>query len=153
MMFAEALKTKTMELRKARDPMSTFLVAVNSKAVDLAKAESPQNPVVTDDHALRAINSFIKGADDNLELLKENTSSPTYIRAAAERELLKSFLPQETSDEDVEAFVQGYVEESVASGMERKKLVGPVMKRLNEEFGASLNKKTASAIVQKVVNA
>ncbi|HYG36767.1 MAG TPA: GatB/YqeY domain-containing protein [Clostridia bacterium] len=152
-MIAETLKTRTMELRKARDPMGTFLVAVTSKAADLAKAENPQNPQVTDDHALRAINSFIKGADDNIELLKENTSSPTYIRAIEERNLLKGFLPAEASDADVEAFAQGYVREALAGGADRKKLMGSVMQALLGEFGASLNRKTASGIVMKVINA
>lgn len=150
-MIAEALKNKTLELRKARDPMATFLIAVGSKAKDLAKAENPAAETYNDEQALRAINSYVKGAEDNLALLAANPESPTYVRAAAEREMLKSFLPQEASADEVRKEVELFVEN--AEGMvDRKKLMGPIMKHINDKFGAALNKKEASAIVQSVLN-
>lgn len=151
MMYAEALKAKTLALRKAKDSMATFMIAVSSKAKDFAKAENPKAETFEDEHALRAINWYVKGADDNIALLANTPTSPLYARAVEERALLKSFLPAEASDEEVRAFVEEFA--SNAEGMtDRKKLMGPVMKALNEKFGASLNKKTASTVVQSVLN-
>lgn len=151
-MYAKALKDKTMELRKAKAPLATFLVSVSSKAKDLAKSEDPKAETFNDDHALRAINSYIKGADDNLSLLKDKPESDLYQRALAERELLKSFLPAEASEEEVRAFVVAYVEHLMLDNVDLKKSMGTIMKSLNDKFGASLNKKTASSIVMEVIN-
>lgn len=150
-MYAEALKAKTLELRKARDPMASFLVSVSSRAADLAKSENPADPKVTDDHALRAINSFIKGADDNIALLAEQPEAELYVRATAERNLLKTFLPVEASEAEVRAEVEKFVAAD-AGATDRKKLMGPIMAHINSTFGASLNKKAASGIVQSVLN-
>ncbi len=150
-MIAKALKEKTLELRKARDPMATFLIAVGSKAKDLAKTEDPAAVDFTDEHALRAINSYVKGAEDNMALLREAQDSPLYTRAVEERELLKSFLPEEASADTVRKEVELFVKNADAS-VDRKKLMGPIMKHINDKFGAALNKKEASGIVQSVLN-
>ena len=48
-MYAKALKDKTMELRKAKAPLATFLVSVSSKAKDLAKSEDPKAETFNDE--------------------------------------------------------------------------------------------------------
>lgn len=153
-MFANALKQTTLEARKNKDPMATFLVSVTSKATNLAKAENPQASTYEDDHALAAINKSLKEAEDNIQMLeeKERTDSPLYEQSKRERDLLKGLLPQEASDEEVRREVELFVEAADTSAG-RNKLMGPVMKHINEKFGASLNKKKASAIVQSVLNA
>lgn len=151
-MIAETLKAKTLELRKARDPMATFLIAVGSKAKDFAKAENPAAETFGDAHALRAINSYVKGAEDNLALLASDPDSPTYIRAAAEREMLKGFLPQEATAEEVTAVVNEIIAKSRDLLGPKMGLMGGIMAALNEKFGASLNKKEASAIVKALLS-
>lgn len=150
-MYADALKAKTLELRKAKDPLATFLIAVGSKAKDLAKAEDPTNAEVTDDHALRAINSFVKSADDVLDLLGDQKDSPAFTRASAELALLRSFLPAEASDEDVRGVINEYID--MAEGMQTvgPKMMGPIMAYLNKTFGAALNKRKASGLIQTVL--
>lgn len=147
-MYAEALRAKTLELRKARDPMAPFLVAVGARASYLAKNENPADPNPNDDQTLRAINSFIKNADDNLTLLAATPENPLFVKATAEKNLLRSFLPVEVSDDVIEQFVRAFI---VGNPGEPKKMIGPIMKALDNQFGASLNKKSASGIVQKVV--
>ncbi|MNS04729.1 Yqey-like protein [compost metagenome] len=151
-MIADALKTKTLELRKTRDPMATFLIAVGSKAKDLAKAENPTAETFGDEHALRAINSYVKGAEDNLALLAANPESPTYVRAAAEREMLKSFLPQEASEAEVRAVVEEIIDNSRDLLGPKMGLMGGIMAALTEKFGAALNKKEASALVKSMLS-
>jgi uncharacterized protein YqeY len=148
--ITSALKAKTLELRKSKDAMATFLIAVGSKAKDFAKVENPQAETFNDDHALRSINSFVKGAEDNIALLREAQDSPLYARAVAERTLLKTFLPVEATAEEVEAFVVSFVDSSDEPN--KKKLTGPIMNGLKAKFGASLNSREASVIVQKVLN-
>jgi len=151
-MYAQALKDKTLEYRKAKNPLATFLISVGSKANDIAKAEDPKATTFGDDQALRAINSFLKGAEENITLLSATKNLDQYQRALAERELLKSFLPAEATEDEVRTFATDFVATAGATA-DRKKLMGPLMKALNDHFGASLNKKTASGIVQSVLNA
>jgi uncharacterized protein YqeY len=151
-MFAESLKNRTLELRKSRDPMGTFLVAVYSAAQNIAKVENPSNPEVSDQHALKAINSFIKGSEETMSLVKDPTAE-AHIRAKNEYDLLKSFLPTETSEEDVKLEINSFIENSTGMVGDRKKLMGPLMTHLNKTFGASLNKKVASTLAQQAINA
>lgn len=145
-LYAKPLKAKTLELRKSRDPMATFLISVGAKAQDLAKSEDPAATSFGDEHALRAINSFIKGADDNIKLLSEAQDSPLYSRAVAERTLLKTFLPQEASEEAVNAEITNIIDNS--GQPKSPKLTGLIMGELTKKFGDSLNKRKASDLIK-----
>ena len=153
-MFADTLKHTTLVARKNKDPMATFLVSVTSKALNLAKAANPQATTYEDEHALAAINRALKEAEDNLTILTNagREGSDGYIQSTKERDLLKTMLPAEASDDDVRQEVTNIVYAMASTGeADPKKMMGPIMKQINEKFGASLNKKKASAIVQEVL--
>lgn len=145
-MIAEALKTKTLELRKGKHDLASFAVAVQSKAQDLAKAADPANPTVTDAHATSAIRSFIKSAEENMRLLQGMETAPGYLRSQQEVELLKALLPVPATDEQVEAAVKQFLDNPQ---LERgPKLIGPIMGFLKQRFGNTLDAGRANKIIQ-----
>jgi len=151
-MILEKLRARTLEYRKARHPMAAFLVSVTAKAADFAKKENPQDPVITEDHAVRAIQSFVKGAEDNIKLLAHDTANRLYVLAQEERKLLKEFLPAEATDEEVRAFAVAFVEERGDWMGAKMALMGGIMAELKHKFGASLNSAAASKIVKEVLS-
>lgn len=151
MTLMQDLSTKALELRKARDPLAIFISTVVSKVNQLAKADSPLKPEITDDHVLRAINSFIKAADDVMEVLKDNPTSAAFVKAVEEKKLLKSFLPAAVSTEEVVKAIEDFIKADDGK-TEKKKLFGPIMASLNSKFGASLNKKEASELVKNILS-
>lgn len=144
------IKAKALAYRKARDPLANFLTTVIAKADSLAKEENPGNPEVTDDHALRAINSFIKSANNLIDTIKDKPELPAYQKAIVEKNLLSSFLPAETPVEDVQKEISVFLKAN--EGADKKKLTGLLMKQLNAKFGSALNKKVASDLVKEALS-
>ena len=144
-------KAKTMDMRKAKDKNATFMVTVLSKANMMAKDETKNGAeaVTTDDHMLRAINSFMKGINETIDILKDKGDTTRYAEAVEQRELLAAFLPAQVSREDIEVEIKNYLADNPIT--EPKKAFGVIMGHLNTKFGASLNKKEASELIKAFV--
>lgn len=147
-MIAQALKAKWMELRKAKDPQAAFLGLIQSDAQGLAKKQNAENPVVSDDNALQAIRAGIKKGEDTLRLIAEKGGQPD-ATVQAEVTLLQGLLPAQASEEDVRAAALAQIKARECSGETKSmKWMGPVLKELETQFGAALDKAKASAIVK-----
>lgn len=154
MSIARTLQDKSIELRKARDPLAVFLGSILAKAKDNAKQETQDGitPALSDEHCLRAIRSGIKGADDVLALLSTKSGDIAMsgvTLANSEKALLLSLLPHQISEDDIRAEAQLVID---AAPERSKKLMGTVMKHLNEKFGAALDRATASRVVQELLS-
>lgn len=151
----QEFKEKTLALRKAKDTQAVFMQGVLAKANDFAKAETTNGtaPVTDDGHMARAINSFMKGIEETIKIFEERGQTDSDVRygaAVAQRDLLKSFFPKEATADEVRDFVTKFVADS--GEPDGKKLMGAIMKALNDKFGNALNKREASGIVQSVIN-
>jgi uncharacterized protein YqeY len=152
-MIAAALKAKWMELRKAKDPQAAFLGLIQSDAQGLAKKQNSDNPVVSDDNALQAIRAGIKKGEDTLRLITEKGGKPDPA-VQAEVSLLTQLLPPQASEEDVRAAVAGHIKARECSGEAKSmKWMGPVLKELETQFGAALDKAKASQIIKAALSA
>lgn len=152
-MIAAALKAKWMELRKAKDPKAAFLGLVQSDAQGRAKKQNAENPVVSDENALQAIRAAIKQGEDTLRLIAEKGGQPD-PNVQAEVALLQDLLPAQASEEDVRAAVLAQIKARECSGEAKSmKWMGPVLKELEIQFGAALDKGKASQIIKAALSA
>lgn len=137
----------TLNLRKNRDPLAGFAVAVISKAQSLAKAEAVDGvaPQPTDEHAIAALRSFLKGIDEVLERAADNT--PGYRKAEIEKAFVLKHLPAAPTAEQIQADVAEFM---ATTDLELAPLafMGPIMEVLKAKYGSALDGKTASAIVK-----
>lgn len=152
MSIAEALKAKTLELRKSRDEVAPGLQRVLSLAQGYAKERGLKVGDITtpinDDEAVRAINTNIKQLNDTIEQLGDSgKGSDLYVRSVKEREILESLLPKMVSDEEVAQETRQFILAQDRSAVSMK-LMGAIMKHLQDKFGLTLNKATASNIVK-----
>lgn len=147
----ENIKAKSLELRKARDSMASILSSVINLAQLNAKDRALKTKteiVVSDEDAISALRKTIKQADDMIAVAPE--TSEQYIQATAEKALLTSLLPRETSIEEIkEAIVMLMADEEDYS----MKQMGRIMAYLCDKFGTSLNKATASQEVKRYLTA
>lgn len=144
-----ALNAKTLELRKARDPLAGALLSIQSQATAFAKENAIKagdlaSAKVTDDDALRAIQKGIKQVKDTLAL------KPDHEASQKELEILESLLPKMASEDEIRGEA-----ESVINALPEKnmKQMGGVMAHLSTVFGTSLDKAKASAVVRSLLSA
>ena len=152
MSFLAALNAKTMELRTARDPLAgsfqsvQALATANAKERALKAGQDLSTVKADDEDALKAINKAIKQVRDTLSL------APNDEKSLNELAILESLLPKMASEDEISEAVNMMVG-AIASGEKSMKHMGPIMAKLNEIFGAGLDKAKASAIVKQALAA
>lgn len=144
------LNRVSLEMRKNRDELAKSLSVVINAANQIAKdrATDKSNYTVTDDDAIQAIRRAVKQTEDTIAILAENHAEDgeLYLRSARELTVLKNLLPQSPDGTVISKFVQDYL---THTGVDRNiKAMGPIMKALGEEYGASLDRGMASQIVR-----
>lgn len=143
-----ALNAKTLELRKARDPLAGALLSVQSQATAFAKERAVKDKTdlalvkANDDDALRAVQKGIKQVRDTLAL------KPDHEASLAELAILEALLPQMASEQEIEGEAESFIATLPEKNM---KQMGGVMAHLTATFGTSLDKAKASGVVRKLL--
>lgn len=135
----------------ARDALGTqvlrmALAAYKNEAV--AKGLSPQG-VIPDGDAVALFKRLVKSREDSVE---QFTAAGHPDRAASEQAeiaILRAYLPSMLEGEQLEAAVRKAIADSGAAS---KKDMGLVMKALQAAHGAAYDGKTASQLVQSLLN-
>lgn len=151
-----ALNAKTLELRKARDPLAGALMSTVASATAFAKErvvlanskldEDKRIDLATvkadDEDAMRAVQKGIKQVKDTL------SHKPDHAESLKELEILESLLPQMASEDEIRGEAESFI-----NGLEEKnmKQMGKVMAHLNTVFGTSLDKSKASGVVKALL--
>lgn len=148
MSVLEALNSKTLELRRARDPFAPCLLTAQSNAKAFAKERAVKagdlnNIVVTDNDALRAIQKGIKQANDTLAI------RPDHAESLCELEILESLLPVMTSEDEILEEASAIISTLPEKSM---KAMGAIMASLSAKFGTTLDKGKASVIVKALLS-
>lgn len=144
-----ALNAKTLELRKARDPLAGALLSVQAGATANAKERAVKDKQdlstvkANDDDALRAIQKGIKQVRDTLAL------KPDHEASLQELEILEALLPQMASEQEIEGEAESFIATLPEKTM---KQMGSVMAHLTATFGTSLDKAKASGVVRKLLS-
>lgn len=143
-----ALNAKTLELRKARDPLAGALLSVQSQATAFAKERAVKDKTdlalvkANDDDALRAVQKGIKQVRDTLAL------KPDHEASLQELAILEALLPQMASEQEIEGEAESFIATLPEKSM---KQMGSVMAHLAATFGTSLDKAKASGVVRKLL--
>jgi uncharacterized protein YqeY len=146
----EKLNAKTLELRKSRDELAPTFQSVQAATLANAKLRG-LDAGATDDDAVLAINKAIKNVSDMANVLidQDKTDSAAFARAEREKDALELLLPARVSEDEVRLEVaQALLEHGPELSM---KMMGPIMKHLETKYGAALDKKAASSIVQSLL--
>lgn len=122
------------------------LTAYRNEAV--AKGLSPQG-VLSDDEAIAVFKRLVKSREDSVEQFTKVGQTERAKAEQAEIEILKAFLPAMLEGVQLEAAVKTVIAEI---GAQSKKEMGQVMKALQAKHGNSFDGKTASQIVQSLLN-
>lgn len=136
MTVVEKLKTESMRLRKARDPLAPKIVFALSEIEKVGK--NAGNRATTDDEAIRVVQKLIATIDENIRV---TTDAVRLISFDQEKSILVGALPQMASETEIRQFL-------ATLGTPANK--GVVMKALKEKFGALVDMKQAGAIASEM---
>ena len=139
MSVIEKLKSESMKMRKARDPLASKLVFALSEIDKVGKNNG--NRETTDDEAIKVVQKIIANIDQTIVLLPAN--SAVEYDLTREKSILNSALPQMASDEEVRNYL-------LASFVEAPANKGVIMKVLKEKFGALVDMKRAGQIATEL---
>lgn len=142
MSIAEKLKSRTLELRKARDEIAPTFQFVLSDAKNQAIAK--RIPEFTEDMAVSAINRAINQTKELLE------TAPNDVLAQKKLTELTALLPVKVSADEVRTeamtWFRGVMTEAAPMAY-----MGEMMKHLMDKFGAALDRSVASQIAREVL--
>lgn len=144
MSVLENLTSRTIELRKARDPLGAFLNAVLADVKMRAKNDG--NREVTEEDAVVTVRKALK---DNAEAQRLSVSRADAItELTAKAALLETLLPKSIEKDAVLSVAI----ETLGTQPKSPKVIGQIMGALKAKFGTDLDPASASAWVREWLN-
>lgn len=139
MTLIEQVKNRSIELRKNKSGLASFSTYILSEIEKVGKNDG--NRQTTDDEAISAIKKMIDRNKSNIAIAKDGY---VVLKLEAENDLLRSFLPEMASKEEVENFLRKEF------GLEIPLNKGIAMSAIKKKFGSLVDMKEASQIVTDV---
>lgn len=118
--------------------MATILTTLLGEVSIVGKNDG--NRETTDEEAVKIIQKFIKGVDDNKQYRKLSDDELMEIS------LYKAYLPEMIDDETITLFVKGYLD-GIEDGYSMK-IMGTIIKELKFNYPGQVDGKAASAVVK-----
>lgn len=142
----EALKAATKAQDRAR--MATLrLIACAIKDRDI-EARASGRDSVTDDEILAILAKMIRQREESSALYEEAGRPDLAAQERAEIDVIRSFLPKQMPDEEVEAACRDVVEEVGAHGLRD---MGKCMGALKARYAGRMDFGKASAVVKDIL--
>ena len=116
---------------------------INNTAIKLKKAS------LSDEEVLKVIQRHIKQHNDSIEQFKNGNRMDLVEKEEKELEILKTYVPEQISDEKLEALVKDAIKETEAT---TRKDMGKVIKVVIEKAGGRADGKRVSQAVQKLLS-
>lgn len=103
---------------------------------------------LSDEETLTVIRKAVKQRQDSIEQYTNASRAELADKERSEMELLKTYLPADLSDEDIEA---GLREIIASTGAQSKKDMGKVMKEATARFKGRVDGKKIQELVQRLL--
>ena len=153
-MLREKINEVLRTAMKAKDETKVSTLRLINAAIkdrdiaDRTKDGADKNGI-DDDGIMQLLQSMIKQRRDSIEAYVRGNRPELAARESEEIEIIEQFLPEQLSDDQINAAVMSVIEELKAESL---KEMGSVMARLREEYTGRLDFGKASAIVKKCLD-
>ena len=143
--LSDALKTSLKE-KKERAVSTIRLILASLKDRDIAARSSGNLVGITDDEILKLLQSMVKQRNESITLYEKGGRLELAEQEREEIEVIKSFLPAQMSDAEIEAAVDALIADS---GAESIKDMGRIMSGLRESYAGKMDFAKAGALVKQ----
>lgn len=141
--FVQAFKEKD-EIAKSA------LSSLKAEITKLEKAKAGQD--VDDEAVIKIIASSIKQRQQSVDQFREGGREDLAQKEEAEITILKAYMPQQMSEEEVEAAVREIVSSSSEIVTNPQALVGKTMGAFNKKFPGRADMTIVKEVVTRVIN-
>lgn len=146
-MLVEKLKKDMIEAMKNKDKEKLTVIRMVKAALD--KERIDKKVEVNDDLLIDVINKQVKLRNDSLEEFKKANRDDLVKQTEAELEILKDYLPEQLSEEEVITIIEEVINEVNA---ETIKDMGKVMKEVTPKVKGKTDMKFVSEIIKSKLN-
>lgn len=123
MSLLERIDTDIKSAMKARDALRTGVLRMAKAAIRNREIDARKS--LDDDEAVRVLQTLVKQREDSAGQFRKGNRPELADKEEAEIEVLREYLPEEASEADIAAAVEGAIAETGAQG---PKDLGRVMK-------------------------
>lgn len=147
MMIRETLSSAMKEAMKAKDTRRLSTVRMVQAAVkdrDIANRGAGKEET-SEDEILQILQKLVKQREESAKIYEEAGRNELATQEREEIDVLKTFMPEQLSDEKVAEIVAAIVTETGAAGM---KDMGKVMAILRERYAGQMDFGKASGVIK-----
>ena len=149
-MMRDTLSNAMKEALKAKDSRRLSTVRLIQTAVkdrDIAHRGVGKDPV-TDDEILQILQKMIKQREESAKIYDEGGRAELAAQEREEIEIIRSFMPEQMSDEAVRAACEAVIAEIGAQGLRD---MGKVIGVLKERYAEQMDFAKASGLVKELL--
>ncbi|WP_406726274.1 GatB/YqeY domain-containing protein [Streptomyces sp. GD-15H] len=136
---------------RERDELSSSTLRLTLTAITKEEVAGKEKRQLSDDEVLKVITREAKKRREAADAFAQGGRPEQAEREKAEGELLARYLPQQMSDEELNAIVAQAVEEAKAAGAEGPRAMGAVMKIVNPKVAGQAEGGRVAAAVKKLL--
>lgn len=149
-MMRDTLSNAMKEAMKAKDSRRLSTVRLIQTAVkdrDIAHRGVGKDPV-TDDEILQILQKMIKQREESAKIYDEGGRAELADQEREEIEIIRSFMPEQMSDDAVRAACEAVIAEIGAQGLRD---MGKVIAALKERYAGQMDFAKASGLVKELL--
>lgn len=148
MLIAEDIKTQIRDAMKARDKVRLSTLKMLSS--EIHNAEIDKGDTLTSEEEMEIVKKEAKKRRDAIDAYKKAKNKEKSEQESDELEILKDFLPEELSDDELEKIVTEAIAETEALTMQD---MGKVMALSMDKAAGRADGKKVSSLVKAKLNA
>ena len=146
-MITDEIREKITEAMKAGDRLRVETLKMLSAALTNAEIAKKREKL-TEEEELKIVQSEINKRKDAIQLYKKGGAKQKAEKEEKEIQILRKFLPEQLSDEEIERIVEDAIKKVGASSIaDMGKVMGMVMK----EVGSRADGNRVSALVKEIL--
>jgi uncharacterized protein YqeY len=133
---------------KAKDQAALRGVRAIKAALLLAKTDG-SGATIDEGAEIKILQKLIKQRQDSLDIYTKQNREDLAVKEREEIEIIQNYLPEQLSEEELEARLKTIIERVGAEGMRD---MGKVMGMASKEFAGKADGKTISATVKRLLS-
>lgn len=147
MSLEKTLMTDLKEAMKAKDQAALRTIRAVKASIQLLKTDGSGSDL-NEEAEIKLVQKLMKQRQDSLAIYEEQGREDLAVTEREEIAVLKKYLPEQMSEDDLKAFIADLISKSGAAGM---KDMGKVMGMASKELAGKADGKTISAHVKALL--
>jgi uncharacterized protein YqeY len=143
-MILERIKKEQKQARLARDKFKASILTTLMAEVAIVGKNAQRE--TTDEEATKVITKFLKGTNENMDILIKLGDTDRIPEIAKEMAIYKSFLPQQLTEDELKVEIVKFLETN-------KPNMGALMGYLKNNFNGQYDGKMANQLFKSLTNA